>query len=199
MQKNTQINANVQLYFQELEKEYGINKTDPNKTIDKKNQTLSMRVYNGTPSGPNFRSNYTWTIKDRLRQSWQIFKSYCVYLKKYNPFDFKSYKEEYNPYGFDIYTKIYKTSTPWTRLKKFFKEVKNVFRYTKKAYFHTPTDIKHYQKNKKRITWFENNIWGWFFGSDKEKETYKQKLQDRGYNVSKDGNFVEHKTIWKQF
>ena len=195
MPKKTPINTNVHPYIQELEKEYGVSKTDTNKTIDIKNQTLARRVYNGTPSGPNFGSNYEWSIKDRLKHTWMMFKSYYIWLNKYNPFDFKSYKEEYNPYGFDIYAKIYKASTPWTRLKKFLKEIKNMFYYTFKAYRFTPTDIKHYQKNKKRITWFENNIWGWFFGSDKEKEIHKQKLQDRGYNVSKDGNFVEYKTI----
>jgi hypothetical protein len=201
MQKNKQSNENIQSYLQELEKEYGINKIDPNESINKKNynylRLYNLRLYNGTPSGPNFRSKYEWPIKMRLKYAWQMFKSYRTHLSKYNPFDFKSYKEEYNPYGFDIYTKIYKTSTPWTRLKRFLQEIKNMFRYTKKAFFHTPSDIKHYQKNKKRITWFENNIWGWFFGSKKEKENHKQKLQDLGYILSEDGNSVEYKTINK--
>ena len=190
MQKNKQSNGNVQSYLQELEKEYGIN---TNKNKDPK--TFAVSLYARTFSGSNFRSKYEWSFKNRLKQAWQMFKTYYTYLIKYNPLDFKSYKEEYNPYGFDIYTKIYKTSTPWTRLKRFLREVGNVFKYTKKAYFHTPSHIKHYQKNKKRITWFEDNIWGWFFGSKKEKETHKQKLQDLGYTVSKDGNFVEYRTI----
>lgn len=195
MRKNTPIDRNVHPYIQELEKEYGVSKTDLNKTIDIKNHTLAMGLYNGTPSSSNFRSKYKWSIKDRLKQAWKMFKTYYKYLDRYNPFDFKSYKEKYNPYGFKIYAEIYKISTPWTRLREFLGGIGNIFKYITKAYFHTPSDIKYYQKNKKRITWFEENIWGWFLGSDKEKEIHKQKLQDHEYNVSKDGNFVEYKTI----
>jgi len=195
MQKNKQSNESVQSYLQELEKEYGVSKTDPNKPIGKNKLQYVVGIYDKNSSFS--RSMYEWPIKNRLNHAWQMFKSYYRWLNKYNPLDFKSYKEEYNPYGFDIYTKVYRTSTPWTRLKKFLQEVKNMFYYTFKAYGFTPITVKHYQKNKKRITWFENNIWGWFFGSKKEKENHKQKLQDLGYTVSKDGNSVEYKTINK--
>jgi hypothetical protein len=193
MQKNKQSNESVQSYLQELEKEYGVNKTDPNKPIDKNKLQYVVGIYDKNSSFS--RPMYEWPIKNRLNHAWQMFKSYYRWLNKYNPLDFKSYKEEYNPYGFDIYTKVYRTSTPWTRLKRFLQEVKNMFYYTFKAYGFTPTTVKHYQKNKKRITWFEDNIWSWFFGSKKEKENHKQKLQDLGYTVSKDGNSVEYKTI----
>lgn len=186
-------NNKVNEYFQELEKEYGISKTDPNKPIDKKHLRFVVGIYDKNSSFS--RSKYEWTIKMRLNHAWQMFKSYYGSLNKYNLFDFKSYEEKWNPYGFDIYADIYKTSTPWTRLGKFLEEVKNMFYYTFKAYGFTPTTVKHYQKNKKRITWFEENVWGWFFGSKKEKETHKQILQDLGYTVSKDGNSVEYKLI----
>lgn len=186
MEKN-----NVNEYLQELEKEYGISKTDPNKNV----KTCVIPLYSRVSNLTHFRPNYGWKPKDRLKHMKEMFKSYWRHLNKYNPFDFKSYKEEYNPYGFDIYSKIYRTSTPWTRLKKFLQEIKNMFYYTIKAYYFTPSVIKHYQKNKKRITWFEENVWGWFFGSKKEKEKHKKKLQEFGYTVSKDGNSVEYKTI----
>jgi len=46
-------------------------------------------------------------------------------MKKYNPFNFRSYKEEYNPYGFDdMYTKFTRYSTPLSRLKIFIDDIK---------------------------------------------------------------------------
>lgn len=46
-------------------------------------------------------------------------------MKKYNPFNFRSYNEEYNPYGFDkIYTRFTRYSTPISRLKIFLEDIK---------------------------------------------------------------------------
>ena len=51
-------------------------------------------------------------------------------IKKYNPFNFRSYNEEYNPYGFDeIYTKFTRYSTPLSRLKIFLESVKIESKY----------------------------------------------------------------------
>lgn len=45
-------------------------------------------------------------------------------IKKYNPFNFRSYEEKYNPYGFDkIYPLFVRNSTPMSRFKIFIQDL----------------------------------------------------------------------------
>jgi hypothetical protein len=127
--------------------------------------------------------HYRWKIKDRFKKAKDIFRGYNV-LKHYNPFDFKTYQTEYNPYGFDIYAKFYQTSTPWKRLKRFLQEFKNAIKYSLKSFTFTPLVVNHYQNNKKRINWFEENISKMF--DDKLDSKFKKELTEKGYKIEKD-------------
>jgi hypothetical protein len=132
------------------------------------------------------KPDYRWTIKDRLKKASFVLKDRWKFLKNYNPFDFKSYEEEYNPYGFDpIYTKLTRTSTPLIRLKNFWGEFQSTFKHIKDSFLYTPLAVKHYQKNKKRIDWFEKNLSKMF--ADKLDVDARKELNKRGYDLDGKG------------
>jgi hypothetical protein len=107
-------------------------------------------------------------------------------LKNYNPLDFRSYEEEYNPYGFDkIYTKFHRTSTPLTRFKNFWGEFETTLKNIKDGFLYTPLPVKHYQKNKERISWFEENLSRMF--ADKLDVDVQKELDKHGYDLDGQG------------
>jgi hypothetical protein len=165
-------------YVKVLEEEYGKNQAHKKKHIKK--STGINALYIPEKSKPD----YSWTIKNRFNNLWKNFLMRFEYLSKYNPFDFKSYETEWNPYGFDVYAKIFQTSTPWNRFKRFCMELKGLCRGCRDAFFYTPAEIQHFQKNKKRISWFEENLSRMF--ADKLDVDVKKELNKLGYDL--DGN-----------
>lgn len=180
------MNSNIKDYLKVLEEECGENKCQEATHVDERRMDIMVNPsFARASSVCEYSRYYKWRLKDRFKNLWKIFLLDFKYLSKYNPFNFKTYETEWNPYGFDnIYAKIYKTSTPWLRFKRFCMELKGLFRGLKNAFFYTPTPIQHFQKNKKRIGWFEKNIWCWFSGSKKEKSTFEDKLRKLGYTIS---------------
>jgi hypothetical protein len=167
---------NTKNYVSVLEKEYGKNKT-PNGYETRKSLLGPMKDF-GTYMKFSCSKSYKWTLRDRYKNAKKHLQERLKYLKKYTPLDFKTYEEEYNPYGFDIYTKITKTSSPLTRFKNFWRELKSAFKAVIKAFQYTPLEVKHFRKNKNRICWFENNLNLW---------PSRKKLEEKGYKVETDG------------
>jgi hypothetical protein len=166
----------TQIYLKELEKEFGENKS--------KNITKPLKYSTeGIFTDENLKTEYKWTLKDRLKRVYSCIRERYDFLKNYNPLDFKTYEEEYNPYGFDVYAKIYKTSTPLIRFKNFWGELQTTFKLIVKAFFYVPFIIKYFQKNKDRISWFEKNIPNLFETPLKSK--IKEDLKNKGYVVEK--------------
>jgi hypothetical protein len=182
---------NTNEYVKILEEEYGENKCQEATHVDERRMDIMVNPsYARVSRICEYRADYKWRLRDRFKNLWKNLLMRYSYLSKYNLFDFRTYNVEWNPYGFDIYAKIYKTSTPWLRFKRFCMELKGLFRGLKDAFFYTPTTIQHYQGNKKRISWFEKNIWSWFSGSKKEKENFENKLNSLGYTISKNKDHV---------
>jgi hypothetical protein len=186
------MNDNIKEYLKVLEEECGENKCQEATHVDEKRMDIMVNPsYARVSRICEYRADYKWRLRDRFKNLWKNFLLHFEYLSKYNPFDFKSYQTEWNPYGFDkIYTKFSQTSTPWTRLKKFSIELKGLYYSLRDAFFYTPYHIQHYQGNKKRIGWFEKNIWCWFSGSKKEKATFEDKLRALGYTISKNKDHI---------
>lgn len=187
------MNSNIQEYLKVLEEECGENKCHEATHVNERDlQRICDPSYARVSSAiSEYRKDYKWRLKDRFKSLWKNFLMHYSYLSKYNPFDFKTYQTEWNPYGFDeIYTKFSQTSTPWNRFKKFCLELKELFYSCRDAFFYTPTTIQHYQENKKRIGWFEKNIWCWFSGSKKEKATFEDKLRSLGYTISENKDHI---------
>ena len=167
-------------YVKILEEEYGKNQTHKKKRI-KKNLGLNVLF-----SDEKLKTDYKWSIKDRLKNTSFIFKDCCRFLKNYNPLDFRSYEEDYNPYGFDpIYTKFKRTSTPMIRWKSFCNEFRIALREIKNGFLYTPLAVKHYQKNKERISWFETNLSRMF--ADKLDVDVRKELDKHGYDLDGQG------------
>lgn len=182
------MNSKIKEYLEVLEEECGENK---NKATDNKKLYMANKsLYAGINSFQDFRRDYKWRLKDRFKNLWKNFLMRFEYLSKYNPFDFKSYQKEWNPYGFDLYAKISQTSTPLKRFKRFCMELKGLYRGCKEAFFFTPTTIQHFQKNKKRINWFEENVWCWFSKNKKENEKFEDELKTLGYKISKRKDYI---------
>lgn len=183
----------IKEYLKVLEEACGENKCQEATHIDERRMDIMVNPsYARVSRVCEYRADYKWRLRDRFKNLWKnFFLMRFEYLTKYNPFDFKTYETEWNPYGFDkIYTKFLKTSTPWNRFKKFYIELKGLYRGCRDAFFYTPATIQHYQGNKKRISWFEKNIWCWFSGSKKEKATFEDKLRALGYTVSKNKDHI---------
>lgn len=190
------MNDNIKDYLKVLEEECGENKCQEATHIDERRMDIMVNPsYARVSRICEYRADYKWRLRDRFKNLWKNFLMHFEYLSKYNPFDFKSYEEEYDPYGFDNFKEVSfcpitfpskkRTSTPWKRFKKFCMELKGLYYSSRDAFLYTPTTIQHYQGNKKRISWFEKNIWCWFSGSKKEKTTFEDKLRALGYTISK--------------
>jgi len=186
------MNSNIKDYLKVLEEECGENKCQEATHVDERKMDIMV-----TPSYAKvsriyeYRADYKWRLRDRFKNLWKNFLMHFECLSKYNPFDFKTYETEWNPYGFDkIYTKFSQTSTPWKRFKRFCMELKGLYYGLRDAFFFTPTPVQHFQKNKKRISWFEKSIWCWFSGSKKEKITFEDKLRKLGYTISENKDHI---------
>lgn len=190
------MNDNIKEYLKVLEEECGENKCQEATHVDDKRMDIIVNPsYARVSRICEYRADYKWRLRDRFKNLWKNFLLHFEYLSKYNPFDFKTYQTEWNPYGFDkIYTKFSQTSTPWKRFKKFCMELKGLYYGCRDAFFYTPTTIQHYQGNKKRISWFEKNIWSWLSGTQKEKENFEDKLTSLGYTISKDKNHIYYES-----
>ena len=191
------MNSNIKEYLKVLEEECGENKCQEATHVDERRMDIMVNPSYARVSSINeydiyeFRRDYKWRLRNRFKNVWKNFLMRYSYLSHYNPFDFKSYETEWNPYGFDkIYTKFSQTSTPWKRFKRFCMELKGLCYGLRDAFFFTPTPVQHFQKNKKRISWFEKNIWSWFSGSKKEKATFEDKLRSLGYTISKEKDYI---------
>lgn len=185
------MNSNIKEYLHVLEKECGENKCQEATHVDERRMDIMVNPsYSRVSRVCEYRLDYKWRLKDRFKNLWKNFLMRFEYLSKYNPFDFSTYETQWNPYGFDIYAKIYKTSTPWLRFKRFCAELKGLYYGCRDAFFYTPTTIQYYQGNKKRISWFEKNIWSWFSGSKEEKENFEDKLKSLGYTISKNKDHI---------
>lgn len=185
------MNDNIKEYLKVLEEECGENKCQEATHVDEKRMDIMVNPsYARVSRICEYRADYKWRLRDRFKNLWKNFLLHFEYLSKYNPFDFKTYQTEWNPYGFDIYAKISQTSTPWKRFKGFCLELKGLFYSCRDALFYTPFHIQHYQGNKKRISWFEKNIWCWFSGTKKEKLTFEEKLKKLGYTISKNKDHI---------
>lgn len=183
---------NIKEYLKVLEEECGENKCQEATHVDERRMDIMINPSYGRVSGVcEYSRDYKWRLRNRFKNVWKNFLMHYSFLSKYNPFDFKSYETEWNPYGFDkIYTKFSQTSTPWKRFKRFCMELKGLYYGLRDAFFFTPTPVQHFQKNKKRISWFEKNIWCWFSGTKKEKATFEDKLRSLGYTISKDKDHI---------
>ena len=174
------LTMNTNEYVKILEEECGKNQAHKKKNIKK--STGINALYIPEKSKPD----YSWTIKDRLKNTFIILKNRWMFLKNYNPLDFKSYEEKYNPYGFDkIYTKFHRTSTPLTRFKLFWGEFETTLKNIKDGFLYTPLAVKHYQKNKERISWFEENLSKMF--ADKLDVDVRKVLDKHGYDLDGQG------------
>lgn len=178
----------VQDYLKEICKEDNV---DVNEYLAKHNDTRTLdNVHNkwytvGGPISQNFNLNpsmeYTW--KDRVKSIWIVLNN--IKYSGYNPFDFRTYPE-FTPHDFVVATKV---STPWDRFKCF---IKNQWRKIKWAWNYTPEHIKHYNKNKPRIGWFENKLKDLFFlnWDDNKDQTIKE-LKEKGYHVENNRIYYE--------
>lgn len=185
------MNDNIKEYLKVLEEECGENKCQEATHVDERRMDIMVNPsYARSSNVCEYRLDYKWKLRDRFRMLWKYFLLHFEYLSKYNPFDFKTYETEWNPYGFDIYAKISKTSTPWKRFKSFCLEFKALYYSCRDWFFYTPHHIKHYQGNKKRIGWFEKNIWSWFSGNKKDKENFEKNLKSFGYTISEDKSHI---------
>lgn len=192
------MNDNIKEYLKVLEEECGENKCQEATHVDERRMDIMINPsYARVSYISEYGRDYKWRLRNRFKNVWKNFLIHYSYMSKYNPFDFKSYETEWNPYGFDIYAKISQTSTPWKRFKRFCMELKGLYYGLRDAFFFTPTPVQHFQKNKKRIGWFEKNIWCWFSGTKKEKLTFEEKLKKLGYTISKnkDHIYYEPKTL----
>ncbi len=172
-------------YIKVLEEYCGKNKCQKATHVDERRMDIMINPsYARVSRVCEYRVDYKWRLRDRFKNLWKNFLLRFEYLSKYNPFDFKSYETEWNPYGFDVYAKIYQTSTPWNRFKRFCMELIGLYRECRDSFFYTPTTIQHFQKNKKRISWFEENLSRKF--ADKLDVDVKKELNKLGYDL--DGN-----------
>lgn len=175
---------NVNCYLSELEKEFGKNKT-PN-GCDFNRKKYFCPSFTEMLADNYVKSDYKWTLKNRLKHTIRCAIDRFKFLSPYDPFDFKTYEEEYNPYGFDsIYTKFKKTSTPKLRFKRFWGEFLTSLKMTKESFLFTPSTIKHFKQNKKRISFFEQNMKNLFFRETSSK--IKKDLKELGYTFDNDG------------
>jgi hypothetical protein len=117
----------------------------------------------------------TYTIADRFKSIWIAIRS--LKYTSYNIFDLKTYDEIKRNWEYFKYTK---TSTPWKRFKRF---IKTQFREIKWAWNYTPEHIKHYNKNKERVDYFEEHNTDYFCGDFKQSNEAKITLQNFGYTV----------------
>jgi len=171
-------------YVKILEEECGKNQAHKKKRIKKSAGINALYI----PEKPD----YSWTIKDRLKKASFVIKDRWTFLKNYNPFDFKTYEEKYDPYGFDNFKEVgfcpitfpskKRTSTPLTRLKNFWGEFQSTFKHIKDSFLYTPLAVKHYQKNKKRIDWFEKSL-SRMFAEYKLDVDVKKELDKHGYDL----------------
>ena len=120
----------------------------------------------------------TYNLLDRFKSVWIAIKS--LRYTSYNPFDFKSYDTIAGRWEYFNYSKV---STPWDRFKRF---LKTQYREIKWAWDYTPEHIKHYNKNKERVDYFEEHNTDYFCGDLKQSNEAKITLQNFGYTVHPD-------------
>ena len=125
---------------------------------------------------------YTW--KDRIKSVWLVLKH--IKYSSYNPFNFSTYPQ-YSPDGLNLMN----ISTPWKRFMCF---VKTQWYEIKWAWNYTPNHIKHFNKNKPRISWFEEKVKSIFsLDWDDDKDETIKELKGKGYQV--ENNRIWHEPI----
>jgi hypothetical protein len=129
----------------------------------------------------------TYTFWDRLKSIWIAIKS--LRYTSYNLFDFKTYDTVAGRWEYFNYSKV---STPWDRFKRF---LKTQYREIKWAWNYTPEHIKHYNKNKERVDYFEDHNTDYFCGDGEAANDAKITLQNFGYTVKP--NYVYYEPIPK--
>jgi len=118
----------------------------------------------------------TYTFWDRLGSIWIALKN--IKYSSYNPFDFKSYRECGYWRNDGHYPE--KSSTPWQRFRRFIIHQKSEIKW---AWNYTPEHIKHYNKNKERVDYFEEHNTDYFCGDFKHSNDAKITLENFGYTV----------------
>jgi hypothetical protein len=186
----------VQDYLKEICKEDNVNPDDylANHTVKTLDRSLPSRCRNvrSIQQDTLLSPKMTYTLLDRFKSIWIAIKS--LRYTSYNIFDFNSYDAVAGRWEYFNYTKI---STPWDRFKRF---IKTQYREIKWAWDYTPEHIKHYNKNKSRVDYFEEHNTDYFCGDGKTANDTKITLQNLGYNVEPnyvyyDSNLKDKKII----
>jgi hypothetical protein len=184
----TMVNPTVQDYLAEICKEDNV---DVNEYLAKHNETRTLEIKKdwtkvlgeiSQNSIHNSSMEYTW--KDRIKSVWLVLKN--LKYSSYNPFNFSTYPQ-YSPDGLNLMN----ISTPW---KRFICFVKTQWYEIKWAWNYTPAHIVHFNKNKPRISWFEEKVQNLFFLNwDNNKDQTIKELKEKGYQVK--NNRIWHEPI----
>ena len=152
------------------------------RTIEVRNPFRNTLIPSQINSILNPSMEYTW--KDRIKSVWLVLKN--LKYSSYNPFNFSTYPQ-YSPDGLNLMN----ISTPWKRFMCF---VKTQWYEIKWAWNYTPAHIVHFNKNKPRISWFEEKVQNLFFLNwDNNKDQTIKELKEKGYQV--ENNRIWHEPI----
>jgi hypothetical protein len=169
----------VQDYLKEICKEdkVDVDQYIANHTVKTLDKSLTSRCKNvrSIQQDALLSPKMTYNILDRIGSVCIAFKN--IKYSSYNLFDFKSYDVVAGRWEYFNYSKV---STPWDRLKRF---LKTQYREIKWAWDYTPEHIKHYNKNKERVDYFEDHNTEYFCGDSKTSNEAKITLQNFGYTV----------------